>query len=306
MWIGSLALAGVPLFAGYYSKDLIIESAWVTNSLAGQYAFWMGAGAAFLTALYSWRLIFMTFHGKPRMTKETFDHVHDAPKVMWMPLIVLAIGAIFAGYSYTGGKMVFHGGEAFFERSVAFTEVAPGEGFTVQAHDEMAEIDHDDEASESDSQGDDGHSQGRDVENVFDIIDKAHLETPLWVKIMVLLFVASGIGTAYVCYILKPHLPGLIASQFRPVYKFLLNKWYFDELFDRIFVFPAMRLGMGLWKAGDQDTIDGLGPDGVAAATMNISRRVKILQSGYVYHYAFAMLIGLVVVASWFLFRAWG
>ncbi len=306
MWIGSLALAGVPFFAGYYSKDLIIESAWVTDTAAGQYAFWMGAGAAFLTALYSWRLIIMTFHGKPRMTKETFDHVHDAPKVMWMPLIVLATGAVIGGYGLFGGKMVYHGGETFFEHSVAFTEVEPGEGFKVPAHDEMAEYDNDEEVSEADGHADDGHAEGRGVEDVFDIIDKAHLETPIWVRVLILLFVAAGVGTAYLCYMIKPHLPGLIASQFRPVYKFLLNKWYFDELFDRIFVFPAMRLGMGLWKAGDQDTIDGLGPDGVAAATMNISRRVKVLQSGYVYHYAFAMLIGLVVVASWFLFRTWG
>jgi NADH-quinone oxidoreductase subunit L len=303
MWIGSLALAGVPLFAGYYSKDLIIEAAFVTDTFAGQYAFWLGAGAAFLTALYSWRLIIMTFHGKPRMTKETFDHVHEAPKVMWMPLIVLATGAVIGGYGWFGGQIVYHGGQAFFGNSIAMAEVS-GEHHTEDSHTELTVEEDNHGADESD--GDAAMVIEPHTEDIFDIIDKAHEETPLWVKAMVLIFVAAGIGTAYLCYMFRTHLPGLIASQFRPVYKFLLNKWYFDELFDWMFVRPALRLGQGLWKAGDQDTIDGLGPDGVAAATMNISRRVKVLQSGYVYHYAFAMLIGLVVVASWFLFRAWG
>jgi NADH-quinone oxidoreductase subunit L len=261
MWIGSLALAGVPIFAGYWSKDLIIESAFVSSSPMGGYAFWLGVGAAFLTALYSWRLIFMTFHGRTRMSEHDFDHVHEAPKVMWMPLLVLAAGAVGGGILFVN-LFTGHGGHEFF-----------------------------------------GHSILMLGENV---IELAHEETPFWVKAMVLVIVAAGIATAYVCYMWKHQLPGLIASMFRPVYKFLLNKWYFDELYDWIFVRPAMRLGKGLWKAVDVSVIDGLGPDGVASATLDIARRAKALQSGYLYHYAFAMLIGVAVIVSWFLFRVWG
>ena len=123
---------------------------------------------------------------------------------------------------------------------------------------------------------------------------------------MVLVVAASGIAAAYIGYMWKPQIPGLLASNFRPLYKFLLNKWYFDELYDWFFVRPAMRLGHGLWKAGDGAVIDGLGPDGLAAATLNIARRARAMQSGYLYHYAFAMLIGVAVIVSWFLFRAWG
>jgi len=261
MWIGSLALAGVPLFAGYYSKDLIIESAFVSPSVMGDYAFWLGVGAAFLTALYSWRLIIMTFHGRPRMSEEEFAHVHEAPKVMWMPLLVLAAGAVGGGYFFAD-LFTGHGGHEFFGHSILIL--------------------------------------GQNV------IELAHEETPFWVKAMVMAIVAAGIATAYIGYMWKQQLPGLLASMFRPLYKFLLNKWYFDELYDWLFVRPAMRLGHGLWKAGDGAVIDGLGPDGIAAATLNIARRAKAMQSGYLYHYAFAMLIGVAVIVSWFLFRAWG
>ncbi|MBC6439449.1 MAG: NADH-quinone oxidoreductase subunit L [Rhodospirillales bacterium] len=305
MWIGSLALAGIPLFAGYYSKDLIIESAYVTDTFTGQYAFWLGCGAAFLTALYSWRLIIMTFHGKPRMTKETFDHAHEAPKIMWVPLTVLAVGAVIGGYGLFGGKMVYHGGGEFFGPSIMM--YADEHAFA--AHSEAdeshsaAEDNHGDAHGETDVTHADGHHDELDMRNA---INKAHEETPFWVKAMIFLIVLSGIATAYVCYMFLTHIPGLLASQFRPVYKFLLNKWYFDELFDWMLVRPAKRLGYDLWKTGDGEVIDGLGPDGVAAATLDIARRAQVLQSGYVYHYAFAMLIGLVVVASWLLFKVWG
>ena len=262
MWIGSLALAGIPIFAGYWSKDLIIESAFVSDSPMGGYAFWLGVGAAFLTALYSWRLIIMTFHGRPRMSEHAFGHAHEAPRVMWVPLLVLAAGALLGGLPFLGGIMVYHGGHEFF-----------------------------------------GHSITILGENV---IELAHEATPFWVKALVLVVAASGIAAAYIGYMWKPQIPGLLASNFRPLYKFLLNKWYFDELYDWLFVRPAMRLGHGLWKAGDGAVIDGLGPDGLAAATLNIARRARAMQSGYLYHYAFAMLIGVAVIVSWFLFRAWG
>ena len=262
IWIGSLALAGIPIFAGYWSKDLIIESAFVSGASAGRYAFWVGVGAAFLTALYSWRLIIMTFHGRPRMAKDRFDRAHEAPGTMWIPLLVLAAGAIVGGLPFLGGQMVYHGGREFFGHSIFIM-------------------------------GDNA-------------IELAHEHTPLWVKAMILAVALSGVAAAYLGYMRLTHIPGMLASRFRPVYRFLLNKWYFDELFDWMFVRPAKRLGYGFWKSGDEDVIDGLGPDGVAAATLDVARRVKALQSGYVYHYAFAMLIGLVAVVSWLLFRFWG
>ncbi len=262
MWIGSLALAGIPVFAGYYSKDLIIESAWVAEGAAGGYAFWVGVGAAFLTALYSWRLIIMTFHGTPRMAREVFERAHEAPRVMWMPLLVLAAGAIVGGFPFLGGIMVDHGGHGFFGSSILML----GEN----------------------------------------IIEKAHAETPLAVKALILVAAGGGIAAAWFAYAARPSLPGRLATGFAPLHRFLVNKWYFDEIFEAVLVKPAKRLGLGLWKAGDGDLIDGLGPDGVAGATLNLARRAKALQSGYVYHYAFAMLIGLVVLASWFLFRIWG
>ena len=262
MWIGSLALAGIPVFAGYFSKDLIIESAWVTDGFAGQYAFWIGVGAAFLTALYSWRLIIMTFHGTPRMAEDVWGHAHEAPRVMWVPLLVLAVGAIVGGLPLLGGHMVEHGGRDFFGASVLML----GEN----------------------------------------VIEKAHHDTPLVVKALIVVVAAGGIAAAWVSYVLRPSLPGRLAARFTRVYHFLYNKWYFDEIYEAVLVRPAKRLGFGLWKAGDGDVIDGLGPDGVAEATLGFSRRVRILQSGYVYHYAFTMLIGLVVLASWLLFRIWG
>ena len=133
-----------------------------------------------------------------------------------------------------------------------------------------------------------------------DSIEAAH-HVPAWVKFLPLGIALSGIALAYLLYMARPDLPGAIAARLRPLYLFLLNKWYFDELFDAIFVQPARYLGRGFWKAGDGALIDGVGPDGVAAATRTLSRRVSRLQSGYVYHYAFAMLIGVVALVTWYL-----
>ena len=131
-------------------------------------------------------------------------------------------------------------------------------------------------------------------------------DVPLWVKLAPLVVGIAGIAIAYLFYMFKTDLPGKLAGAMGGLYRFLLNKWYFDELFDRVFVFPAQRIGYGLWRSGDGAVIDGLGPDGVASATLGLARRARALQSGYLYHYVFAMLIGLAVVVSWFLFRLWG
>ena len=266
MWIGSLALAGIGIpgfggFAGHYSKDMILEAAYADHSLHGNIAFWLGVMAAFMTAFYSWRLLIMTFEGAPRASKEVMSHVHESPWVMLAPLVVLSLGALFAGWlGYSA--FVGDGREAFW-----------GEAIRVLAAN--------------------------------DTLEAAH-HVPLWVKWLPLVMAASGIGLAYVMYRLRPELPGVMVRMFRPIHSFFFNKWFFDELYDRIFVRPAVYLGYGFWKAGDGAVIDGVGPDGVAAATRNLAKRFSALQSGYLYHYAFAMLIGVVVLASWYIFTRAG
>jgi NADH-quinone oxidoreductase subunit L len=256
MWIGSLSLAGIPFFAGYYSKDSVLIAAWASGSAVGRYSFSLGIFAAFLTAFYSWRLLIMTFHGKPRADDETMHHVHESPWVMLLPLFVLAIGAIFAGYLF---EEVFIGHERgeFWARSI----------FVLPAHDSIAAAEH--------------------IHGVLEFL-------PL---------IAGGLGiaTAYLCYSIEPDLPTRLAVQYRALYHFLLNKWYFDELYDRLFVRNAFSLGEGLWKTGDGKIIDGFGPDGVANATRELAREASRLQTGYVYHYAFAMLIGVVALVTWYL-----
>jgi NADH-quinone oxidoreductase subunit L len=264
MWIGSLALAGVGIpgvggFAGFYSKDIILESAYAAHSTAGGFAFWLGIAAAVMTAFYSWRLIFMTFHGPTRADARTFEHAHEAPRVMIWPLFLLAAGSILAG--------------------VLFYSAFVGEG-RVQFW-------------------------GDSILVLHDIIEEAH-HVPFWVKALPMVMTLLGIALAWLFYIAKPDLPDLVARRLRPLYLFSFNKWYFDELYDCLFVRPAWYLGRGFWKTGDGALIDGIGPDGVAAATRDIARRVSRLQSGYVYHYAFAMLIGVVIFVSVYLFKSSG
>ncbi len=257
MWIGSLALAGIPFFAGFYSKDMILESAWGAHTAQGQYAFWLGIVAAILTAFYSWRLLFLTFHGRPRADRRTMEHVHESPPIMIVPLVFLAVGAIFAGWLGYDRFVGEHMGE-FWRGAIL---ILPGNAALENAH----------------------HS-------------------PRWVQVLPIAVALAGIAGAYVAYMQRPDLPGIIAARLRPLYLFVLNKWYFDELYDRIFVRPAHALGRGFWKAGDGEIIDGVGPDGLAAATLDLSRRAVRLQSGYLYHYAFAMLIGVVALITWYLY----
>jgi NADH-quinone oxidoreductase subunit L len=257
MWIGSLALAGIPFFAGFYSKDIIIEAAWGAHSPHGAYAFWLGIIAAVLTAFYSWRLLFLTFHGTPRADHHTMEHVHESPPVMTIPLAFLAVGAIFSGwlaYDLFVGEHL----DQFWRNAIL---ILP------------------DHAS----------------------LESAH-HAPLWVKVLPIFVAVAGIAAAYVAYMQRPELPGLIAARFRPLYLFLLNKWYFDEIYDFLFVRPARAIGRFLWKGGDEAMIDGLGPNGLSAVTVGLARRAGRLQSGYVYHYAFAMLIGVVLLVTWYLY----
>lgn len=254
MWIGSLALAGIPIFAGYYSKDMILEAAYAKDGV-GMIAFWLGVAAAFMTAFYSWRLIIMTFHGKPRASKEVMSHVHESPGIMLHPLILLALGAVLSGaIGYHVLGMVSHGG-AFWQASIA-------------SH---------------------------------DILEAAH-HVPGWVPVLPLLVALSGIAVAWYFYSVSPALPPALAKMFAPVYRFLLNKWYFDELYDAAFVQPAKRLGKFLWKFGDEKIVDGLFVNGSALIAQLSARRLSVAQTGYVYHYAFAMLLGFLAIATWVVF----
>jgi len=261
MWIGSLALAGIPPFAGYFSKDVILEAAWASGSGVGLYAFCLGVAAAFLTAFYSWRLLFLTFHGAPRASAEAMHHVHESPQVMILPLVVLAAGAIFAGWlGYN--DFVGEGREAFWRDSIL---VLPEHASLEAAH-----------------------------------------HAPLWVGLSPFVMGLLGIAVAWLAYIRRPGIPAVVARNLRPIYLFLLNKWYFDELYDALFVRPAMVLGLAFWKRGDGTVIDGLGPDGVAATATRLAVRASRLQTGYLYHYAFVMLIGVVALVSWYLLRQIG
>jgi len=256
MWIGSLALAGMPFFAGYYSKDMLLEAAYANHSSFGLYAYWLGIAAAALTAFYSWRLLFLTFHGKPRADHHVMEHVHESPNVMLIPLYILAVGAVIGGY--LGYDLFVGEGRAEFWREALFV---------MPSHDSVAAAHH----------------------------------GPEWAGLLPTVVGVIGIALAYVMYIRRPELPGMLATRFRTLYLFLLNKWYFDEIYDAVFVRPALLIGRGLWRTGDGRIIDGLGPDGIASAARLFARRASLLETGYVYHYAFAMVIGVVVIVTAYL-----
>ncbi len=253
MWIGTLALVGFPLTAGYFSKDAIIEATWVADSAFAGYAFWLLLISAVLTAFYSGRLMFLTFHGSPRVP-ELAAHAHESPPVMTVPLLVLAVGALVAGFA--GLAMIAPEGE-FWGAAI----------FTGPGNEVLAAIE----------------------------------EVPALVKWSPTLAMALGLALAWLFYIKAPELPGRLAQTFAPIYRFLFRKWYFDELYDALFVRPTFALARALWQGFDVAVIDRFGPDGVAAATLTATRRMVRLQTGYLYHYAFAMLVGVVVLVSWYL-----
>ena len=255
MWIGSLALAGVPFFAGYYSKDMILESAWAQHGATGQFAFYMGVLAAFLTAFYSWRLLIMTFHGKPRASVEVMSHIHESPMVMLFPLFVLAVGAIFSG-SMLFDLFVGEQWKDFWRSSIMI----------LPEHTAMENAHH----------------------------------VPKLVKFAPLIVGVLGIGLAYLFYLVMPGMPAKMARLFRPIHALFFNKWYVDELYDAIFVKPAVVLGRMFWTKGDMGTIDAYGPDGVTSLVGRFSAFCSRLQTGYVFHYAFAMLIGVVALITWY------
>jgi NADH-quinone oxidoreductase subunit L len=260
MIIGTVALTGVGIpglyfgTAGFFSKDAIIESAFVAHNAAAGFAFTLLVVAALFTSFYSWRLIFMTFHGKPRASADIMHHVHESPNIMLVPLYILAAGALLAGilfHTYFFGDNY----EAFWQGAL----------FTLPENEIVHEFHH----------------------------------VPFWVKMSPFVAMLLGLLGAWYCYIRSPETPKALAAQHHGLYQFLLNKWYFDELYDFLFVRPAKRLGRFLWKEGDGRVIDGFGPDGIAARVQDVTGRVVKLQTGYLYHYAFVMLIGVAALATW-------
>src|SRR5437660_894525 len=258
MVIGTLALTGFPLTAGYFSKDAIIEAAFATHNPMMFYAFTATVAAAALTSFYSWRLMFKTFFGEPH-DPEHYDAAHESPLWMLIPIGILAAGSILAGFPF---KELFagHGVEEFFRDSL-------------KMHPHIIE----------------------EMEAV-----------PEWIKLLPTVMMAIGAYVSYVFYIRRPYVPEELANQHQILYQFLVNKWYFAGLYDLIFVRPAKRLGRFLWKVGDGYIIDGFGPDGVSARVLDVTRNVVRLQTGYLYHYAFAMLIGVAGLITWFMFGLGG
>ena len=281
MLAGTLAITGVGIvdlfgFAGFYSKDSILEAAYASASASGRFGFWMGISAALLTSFYSWRLMFLTFYGKPRWDQSEHiqhavhhDHAHghahaadgtggyhphESPLSMLIPLGLLSLGAVIAGFVFNH-QFISAGGGEFWRGSVAFAE---------------------------------------------ELIHHMH-DVPLWVKWAPFVVMATGLGTAWLAYIRNPGIPAAFVARVPLLHKFLFNKWYFDELYDFLFVRPAFWLGEKFWKLGDVGLIDRFGPNGSAWAVALGSRMTARLQTGYLYSYALVMLLGLTAAISWVL-----
>jgi NADH-quinone oxidoreductase subunit L len=266
MWIGTLALAGIGVpvilghgigFAGFYSKDIILESAFGAHSTVGFIAFWLGVAGAFMTAFYSARLMFMTFYGRYRGDHHTWDHAHESPAIILVPLYVLAAGAVLSGF-VAYDWFVGEGWHAFWGDSIA-------------------------------------------VKSTEEILHHAH-QVPLWVKVLPLVMAVSGIALSYVYYVVQPDLPGRTVATFRALHALFYNKWYFDEIYDAVFVKPALAIGRVFWKKGDGAIIDGMGPDGIAARAQDMAGVLSRFQSGYLYQYAFVMLVGVAVLVTYFMY----
>jgi NADH-quinone oxidoreductase subunit L len=255
MVIGTMALTGVPGFAGFFSKDAIIESAYASHNPLATYAYLLTVGAAGLTSFYSWRLIWKTFFGEPH-DQEHYEAAHESPLWMLIPIGVLAVGSILAGFPFKALFANPHGVEEFFRESVKMNP------------------------------------------HILEDME----QMPYLLGQLPFVMMVGGFLVSYIFYIRRPYLPEDLAAQQPMLYQFLLNKWYFDELYELIFVRTAKWIGYQLWKKGDGAIIDGLGPDGVSARVLDITRNVVKIQTGYLYHYAFAMLIGVAGLITWFMF----
>ena len=243
MIIGTLALTGFPFLSGFYSKDAIIEFAYLKGNTAGYYAAGVGIVTAFLTSIYSWRLIFKTFHGEYNNKSIKIEETHESPLVMLVPLIILSIGAIFAGFLFKD-LFISHDTNNFWAQSIFFLEP----------------------------------------------LSTKH--PPIWFLLLTPILVLISIPVAYYLFVRNKSIPEEIVKINRPLYEFLVNKWYFDELYDYIIVNPSKKIGLFLWKICDVKIIDGFGPDGISSIIKKVSLKANKFQSGFIYQYAFVMLIG--------------
>jgi NADH-quinone oxidoreductase subunit L len=298
MMIGTLAITGVgvPLttigFAGFLSKDAIIESAYGAQTAVGDFAFWLLVIAAFMTSFYSWRLMFMTFFGEARGNKDTHDHAHESPRSMLIPLGVLAIGAALAGMIWV---QPFFGKTQYVAEfyGIPYAEAAKDEGGS----------EHD--AGEGEKPAYVKYAfTGKPGEGAIyfgpdnDVLDAAHA-SPKWVKVSPFFAMILGLGLAFLFYIVNPSLPVRLAQNQRPLYLFLKNKWYFDEIYNVILMRPMFALGRLLWKRGDGNVIDGF-LNGVAMGVVPFFTRLAgKAQSGFIFTYAFWMVLGIVALVTW-------
>ena len=258
MLIGTLGLTGAPLMSGYYSKDGIIEAAFVSTTQGHNFAFYLLVFSALLTSFYSWRLIFLTFHGKNNISKDIFSKIHESPKVMLFPLFVLTFFTIFSG-AYFVDYFMSYDYQFLWKDSIY-----------------LSPSNH--------------------------VIEAIH-HVPKWVKYSPLFMMIIGLAASFLFYILFPSIPRYLAKTFDPIYKFLLNKWYFDELYEFLFVSNIKKIGTFFFNIGDKKIIDGFGPDGISSRVLYFAKQIGKLQTGYIYHYAFAMLFGLTVFISYFFLK---
>ena len=305
MLIGSLALAGIGIpqlfggigLAGFHSKDMIIEEAWLAHTPIGNYAFWLGIVVAFMTAFYSFRLMFLTFYGQPRGDAHTHEHAHEAPGIMRWPLMVLLVGAVISGYLLKP-HFALHSETAnqFWAGAVADFPALTDD---YSASHSEAGYDEHAVAKDDNHSGDSG-----DNSNENDYHDAEHdKHPPIWVLWLPLIVALSGIVMAWLVYGGNRNWGVRIAHTFAPLNTFFANKWYFDEAYDILFVRPARGLGHFFWKKGDDLVIDGYGPNGLRDLARWGSLRLRQIQTGYIYHYAFAMILGVVVlmILLWFM-----
>jgi len=250
MLIGTLALTGVPFLSGYYSKDAIIEFAYLKHNNIGYFACFVGIFTAILTSIYSWRLIFKTFHGKYKNQNLKISSMHECSFVMLIPLIILGIGSVFVGYIF---KELLIGDDniKFWDTSIFFLNP------TMYEH------------------------------------------SPIWLLFLTPFLIIGFIPISYYIFIKNIKILKKIILKFNFLYNFLLNKWYFDEIYNFIFVTPIKKIGLFLWKNGDVKTIDRFGPEGISKIIKILSLKAVEFQSGYLYHYAFVMLVGLSILLTY-------
>ncbi len=254
MLLGTLALTGFPFLSGFYSKDAIIEFAYLRNSSLGNYAATIGIITALLTSIYSWRLFFRVFHGSYNNKKIKIDETHESPSVMLIPLVFLSLGAIFSGYLFKS-TFIGHYSDEFWQGSIFF----------------LNEIKHE--------------------------------AIPLWFLLITPILVLVSIPISFYLYILDPKFLEEFKKTNLPLYNFLLNKWYIDEFYEKVFVSPAKKIGSFFWKKGDIGIIDKFGPDGISKLVKIISNKTGRLQTGFIYDYAFVMLLGLSILLTYLILK---